>query len=67
MPENEGIETILDLRREHPSILILAFSGGSTGSAAYLDFAQKLGAGSTPAKPFRADDLLREIDNLLRR
>jgi CheY-like chemotaxis protein len=70
MPKKEGIETILDLRREHPSTLILAISGGatapgSTGGSSFLDLAQGLGADGTLAKPFRAEDLLREIDKLL--
>jgi DNA-binding response OmpR family regulator len=67
MPEKEGIETILELRREDPTLLILAISGDLTGSATYLHFAEMLGANGTLAKPFRAADLLREIDNLMRR
>ena len=73
MPGKEGIETILDLRREHPSTtLILAISGGATnplGSPVpvdYLGLAKGLGADRVLAKPFRSADLLREIDNLLR-
>jgi CheY-like chemotaxis protein len=70
MPKKEGIETILDLRRENPVTLILAISGGATlrgGTAPldYLDLAKGLGADAVLAKPFRAPDLLREIDNLL--
>ncbi len=71
MPKKEGIETILDLRRENPSTLILAISGGPVypgGSRVLLDFldmAKQLGADGVLAKPFRAADLLREIDNLL--
>ena len=67
MPKKEGIETILELRRENPALLILAISGNLTGSTNYLRFAEKLGANGTLAKPFRAADLLREIDNLMRR
>jgi len=70
MPKKEGIETILELRRENPLTLILAISGGATllgGSAPldYLDLAKGLGADAVLAKPFRAPDLLQEIDNLL--
>ena len=67
MPKKEGIETILELRRENPALLILAISGNLTGSTNYLHFAEKLGANGTLAKPFRAADLLREINNLMRR
>ena len=28
MPEKDGIETILDLRREHPQLKVIAISGG---------------------------------------
>jgi CheY-like chemotaxis protein len=70
MPKKEGIETILELRRENPLTLILAISGGATllgGSAPldYLDLAKGLGADAVLAKPFRAPDLLQQIDNLL--
>ena len=62
MPKNEGIETILNLRRTNPTLPILAISGRSSF---YLHMAQKLGANGTLAKPFRAADLLREINKLL--
>jgi CheY-like chemotaxis protein len=67
MPEKEGIETILELRRENPALQILAISGDLTGSTTYLRLAEMLGANGTLAKPFRAADLLREIDRLMRR
>jgi CheY-like chemotaxis protein len=63
MPQKEGIETILELRRDHPSVRILAISGNVDDF--YLDFAQNLGAEGTLKKPFRAEELLREIDKLL--
>jgi CheY-like chemotaxis protein len=65
MPEKDGIETILDLRRENPTLGILAISGRAINSPSYLGFAQRLGADGILAKPFRATDLLREIDKLL--
>jgi DNA-binding response OmpR family regulator len=73
MPKKEGIETILDLRREHPSTLILAISGGATNTSGplvpldYLGLAESLGADGVLAKPFRAAALLQEIDKLLGR
>jgi len=73
IPNKEGIETILDLRRENPSTLILAISGGATNPHGsrfpldYLGLAKGLGADRVLAKPFRAVDLLQEIDNLLGR
>ena len=73
MPKKEGFETIQELRQEHPSILILAVSGGatlnrdSTKAPDYLNLMQGLGVDGTLAKPFRAKDLLLEIDKLLRK
>jgi CheY-like chemotaxis protein len=71
MPQKEGFETIQELRQEHPSILILAVSGGATLSQPsvhapdYLNLVRGLGADATLAKPFRAQDLLLEIDKLV--
>jgi DNA-binding response OmpR family regulator len=73
MPKKEGFETIQELRQEHPSTLILVVSGGTTLNKAspeapdYLNLMQGLGADGTLAKPFRAKDLLLEIDKLLRK
>jgi CheY-like chemotaxis protein len=65
--QKEGIETILNLRRENPTLPILAISGVPGRSKLFLDMAQRLGANGTLAKPFRAADLLREINKLLLR
>jgi CheY-like chemotaxis protein len=73
MPQKEGFETIQELRQKHPSTLILAVSGGATLNIAsghapdYLSLVQGLGADGTLAKPFRAKDLLLEIDKLLQK
>ncbi|HRI76073.1 MAG TPA: response regulator [Alphaproteobacteria bacterium] len=53
MPDQEGIETILQLRRTHPDLRIIAMSGG----ARLYDFdplklAQDCGANFVIAKPF---------------
>jgi DNA-binding response OmpR family regulator len=66
MPGKEGIEMIGDLRRESLSLPILAMSGGKAGSA-YLRFAHMLGADAMLEKPFRPEDLLREVGKLLLR
>jgi CheY-like chemotaxis protein len=53
MPEKEGLETILDLRREFPKIKIIAMSGGSERAKLnLLDLARRLGAQYTVNKPF---------------
>ena len=63
MPDTEGIETIMALRRDNPDLLIIAISGGS--DPIYLDMATKLGATGSLQKPFSPDQLLRLVDVLL--
>jgi len=52
MPEMDGIELILKLRAAHPTLRIIALSGGDAGGyMGYLDAAGKLGANQTVSKP----------------
>lgn len=67
MPEKEGMELIMELRRSHPELPIIAMSGGNAGfSGSYLAAAGKLGADATLAKPFTASHLLSAIQELLK-
>ncbi len=53
MPETEGIEVVLTVRRLYPGTKILAVSGGGMfGQHDYLDAARTLGAHGVLAKPF---------------
>ncbi|HEX3884110.1 MAG TPA: response regulator [Stellaceae bacterium] len=62
MPRQEGIETILTLRRNDPDTKIIAISGGgNTGTSDALEMARLLGANATLEKPFRTDQLLAKI------
>jgi CheY-like chemotaxis protein len=62
MPDREGIETIAELRREHPALKIVAISGfGGT----FLQVARRLGARATLAKPISPDELLRVARDIL--
>lgn len=66
MPVQEGIETIMAIRRMNSAIPIVAISGG--GRTKRLDFlktAEKLGANASLAKPFRPLDLAQTIEKLL--
>jgi DNA-binding response OmpR family regulator len=66
MPEQEGIETILAMRRDSPGVKIIAISGGGTiGDLDVLKMAQILGADDVIAKPFRAHDLLSRVRALI--
>jgi len=66
MPEMEGIETIRHLRRLYPDTRIVAISaGGPIGPECYLAVAKQLGADCTLAKPFKPEQLLRVVADLL--
>jgi CheY-like chemotaxis protein len=66
MPNQEGIETIEQLRRLTPSLPIVAISGGGrTGNRDVLALAAKVGASRTMAKPFRPRELVQVIAGLL--
>jgi two-component system, chemotaxis family, chemotaxis protein CheY len=68
MPDQDGIETIQQLRDEFPDARILAISGGSVGGAsATLTDAMLLGADATLAKPFSIDELIEAVTGLLAR
>jgi CheY-like chemotaxis protein len=66
MPEKEGVETILELRRDFPAIKIVAISGGGRNNRAdYLSFAKKFGAAATLAKPFSREELRQVLETVL--
>lgn len=66
MPDKEGLETIIEMRRIDPTLRIIAMSGGGRGSAEdYLDFAKILGARAVLQKPFGRDKLEEAIRAVL--
>jgi DNA-binding response OmpR family regulator len=66
MPDTEGLEVVMDLRRNHPAVKIIAISGGGRGSAVdYLHMAKRMGAATVLAKPFTNDVLMAAVDELL--
>lgn len=65
MPVQEGVETIMTLRKERPRLPIIAISGGVTNSGLYLDIAGKIGARRILAKPFTPKELLQLIEQVL--
>jgi DNA-binding response OmpR family regulator len=66
MPEMEGVETMLTMRRLDAGVRIIAISGGGhLGPKIYLDSARKFGAHQTFAKPVDRDELLEGIRQLL--
>ncbi len=66
MPEKEGMEIIMELRRDYPDVKIIAISGaGSLGATEYLEMAMMIGASRTLAKPFGQEQLLSTVRELL--
>ena len=65
MPEKEGIETILELKKAHPEVKLIAMSGGGWyGTDIDFDMARKLGA-RTLDKPFALQELLDVVAEML--
>jgi CheY-like chemotaxis protein len=59
MPEKEGIETIMEVKRLYPTLKIIAISGGGkAGPQSYLLLADAFGVNATLAKPFSGQELL---------
>lgn len=67
MPEKNGIDMLLDLKKEFPQLNVLAISGGGgiTGSFDYLPIAKLIGAKRILKKPFGLEDLRKSVKDLL--
>lgn len=66
MPEQEGIETILAMRKIDRMMPIIAISGGSSmGAVNFLDAAQSFGATRALRKPLGPKELVRLIEECL--
>ena len=59
MPDKDGLEVMADIRRHHPTVRIIAASGGGrVSSDSYLHIARKSGAHALLSKPFTLPELL---------
>ena len=66
MPKKDGLETIMELRRDFQDVKIIAMSGGvEIGSETFLQIAKTMGAIETIAKPFYRKELLKTVQELL--
>lgn len=66
MPERDGIETILSIRRLSLATKILAVSGGGQSFRyEFLEVTRKFGAQMTLRKPFRTDEFVAAVTSLL--
>jgi DNA-binding NtrC family response regulator len=68
MPQQDGLETIRQLRRESPLVRIIAMSGGGySGSLDVMDMARLMGAMELLRKPFNKTMLLESVERALSR
>lgn len=68
MPNKEGIETIVGLRKDRPGVKIIAMSGGGRLSAKdILAMAKAMGAHAVLAKPFSNEQLTAALEVVLPR
>ena len=66
MPEKEGLETILDLRRVDPNVKIIAISGGGyRGNMHFLEASRDFGANCVLSKPILPNELLEAMRAVL--
>ena len=66
MSEENGVDAIMEMKREHTQTRIVAISGGSgIGSMDIPSTAKCVGADATLNKPFNAGDLLVVLERLL--
>lgn len=66
MPEKEGIETIVEIRKRRPRVGIVAISGGGMrGNLDFLALAAKFGADRTLAKPVDSAKLVATVREVL--
>ena len=67
MPNQEGLQTIRDLRHRFPHLAIVAISGGLSllSKLEVLEIASKLGADLTIKKPFKMSELTDAVDRAM--
>ena len=62
----DGLQFITNTRRNHPAMKIIAMSGGGSYEAGEcLRMAEDVGADDALCKPFKAQDLLRAVGQML--
>ena len=66
MPEKDGLETIMELRKDFPEVKVIAMSGGGRiGPESYLQAAKRLGAVRTLTKPFEREEMLNVVREVI--
>lgn len=64
MPDSDGLEVTMTLRRESPHVKIIALTGG-VGNLNLLEVAKLLGAHRTMKKPIEMAELLEAVQQIL--
>lgn len=64
MPDREGIETTILLKKSHPELPVIAVSGAALNDS-YLKNVKRFGARATLPKPFTREQILGEIKKIL--
>jgi YesN/AraC family two-component response regulator len=66
MPEKDGLEIIMEMRRRFPAVKIIAVSGGGRmGNLYFLDIAAKLGALHALQKPFGRQEIINAVREVM--
>ena len=66
MPDKEGLELILEMKKKSPGLKIIAMSGGGRISPeSYLECASHFGAEKVFQKPFKQKEIVSAIRELL--
>lgn len=65
MPRQEGLETIIQIKKTYPAVKVIAISGGGRAKTMdFLDLARKLGADVILPKPLDIDELEQAVRKL---
>lgn len=66
MPEKEGVETIIEMKKDFPDLKIIGISGGGrTRNMDFLQLAKQFGAQEILSKPFTKAELLEKVNACL--
>ena len=67
MPEKDGIDVMLEMKKDHPDLKVIAISGGGRGRAEdYLGISNMLtSVKCTFKKPFNNESLLKAVKEIL--
>lgn len=64
MPDKDGLEVVMELRKDFPGVKIITLSGNPFGRSS-LETSRALGAARTLGKPFSEDQLLEAVRDVL--